>query len=107
MGYGAIMYARKTPAYGSGHYAKPLNIPAKVGYQAPREDVARPFKAREYNQSGYYSIYQGTNYVGAPQAGSAVSPLKTFAEKELARSEDPTIGARTAIDNRDARLHPH
>jgi hypothetical protein len=85
-----------------------MNIPAKVGYQAPREDVARPFKAREYNSSGYYNVYKGAGYKGVPVGnGSAEFPLKQFAEKELERSVDPTVTARTAMHPRDGRLNAH
>jgi len=44
------MYCRKTPSYGDGAYAKPINRAEKVGYQAPREDVSPPsatFPARQ------------------------------------------------------------
>jgi len=98
------MYCRKSPSYGSGHYSKPTSPSAKVGYQEPREDVARPFKAREYNSGGYYSIYKG---VTPAVAGSASSPLKSFEQKEFERSEDPTYAARAALHSRDARLNGH
>lgn len=83
-----------------------MNTPPKVGYQEPREDVARPFKARAYND-GYYSKYNSPNFMATPTAGPATSPMKSAAQKNLERSEDPTVGARSAVSSRDARLNPH
>jgi len=45
--------------------------------------------------------------MGNAQAGSAAPPVKTFEQKELERSEDPTLGARSALHDRDSRLNPH
>merc|ERR1711939_87136 len=103
------MYCRKTSSYGSGAYAKPLNVAPKIGYQTPREDVARPFKARPYNDhhTTYYSVYKSPACVGPPPHGPAVSPMKPFEDRQFERSEDPTVGARGALHNRDARLNTH
>lgn len=107
------MYCRKTPSYGQGAYAKPLNIPEKVGYQAPREDIARPFKAHPYadGHTHQYTKYRGPNYQGTAVAGPAVSPLKSHAQKQYERSEDPSHTARHAAfhhhPERDVRLNAH
>lgn len=74
--------------------------------------VARPFKAKPYNDPyvGSYSIYQGTHYKGHANttAGPAVSPLKTRSEVDAAFSVDPTYGpggARVPTDRKDDRLN--
>jgi len=106
------MYCRKTPAYGSGNYAIPLNTPPKTGYQAPREDVARPFKAKPYGEGGHYNLYK--NAKPHPNNGPAQNALKSFADKEHSRKECPTHTSRNTVNGdghmsqaRDARLNPH
>ena len=83
----------------------------KVGYQEPREDVARSFKAKVPQGQGRYSVYESPNKVRTSrEAGVAVSPLRNHVERADKFSLDPTYGpggARRPMDQRDARLNPH
>lgn len=92
----------KAPAYGSGHYARPINRQPKVGYQEPRADVARPSKPRDYG-NGEFNKYKlaythktpderGERYVEDPQSVAS--------QRKLTRGCDTTSVAR------DKRLNP-
>merc|ERR1719272_1304156 len=53
----------KAPSYGNGNYARPINRQPKVGYQEPRDDVARPFRTRDYGNGDFNKYKQAYTHL--------------------------------------------